>query len=155
MSEQGTGANERHDDATAANSTTEHDHDDEPEVASFEEGMAVAAKEYEKRKTRTYKLPDGRVWEFTFKKLTGSERDEAEDAAVNVEEHRNKQEIKTDTGALKTTLIKNGVVSGPPGYKGAERQIAQMHEQMPELVDDLADAIENFSTIDNDAKVGF
>lgn len=129
--------------------------DAEPERASFEEGVAVAGAEFEKRKRRVYELPDGRVWEFTIKKLTGEEMSKAEDAATTIEENRNNVEVNVDSAAGKRAQIKMGVVDGPEGFRTSDRHVKKLQNNAPEIFDDLADAIENFSSIEEEERVGF
>lgn len=137
----------------------EHDTstDTEPRTASFDEGLQRANRELQKRKTRRYELPSEEgeepiVWEFTIKKLTGEERDEVEDEAIEFTEKRNETNVEMNTGRLKKEQIKRGVVDGPEGFKLTDRHI----EKLPyEVRDDLADAIENFSTLDEEERIAF
>jgi len=129
-------------------------------AASWEEGRRRFGREMEKRKVREYPIPteegeDPMIWRFTIRKLTGEERSSAEDAAVNVEENRNKTEISMDSRAVKREIIKAGVVEGPEGFKCTDRHVDQLIKNSPEVAEDLADSIENFSKIDEEERVAF
>lgn len=105
------------------------------------------------RKTRRYTLGDGSFMEFEIRMLDQDEHDAAEDAAVNIEERRNKREVVTDSGAIKDIIIKYGVVSGPEGFD-PERKADR--EALPYQVrDDLAESIEEFSQLDEESERAF
>lgn len=89
---------------------------------------------------------------FRYRMLSEDERREAEQAAVNIETKRNKEEITTDSGALKNKLIEHGVVSGPSGFDNTTGQ----RKAMPDHIKDpLADAIDNFSEMPEEVREGF
>lgn len=89
---------------------------------------------------------------WRYRMLTEEERREAEQAAISIEQSRNKEEINTDSGALKDKLIEHGVVDGPEGYenKRAHRGAIPDHQKEP-----LADAIDSFSEMPEEVREGF
>lgn len=155
MSESSDTANEPTSDTT---DTTEND--GERESLSFSEIQNLDNRLKAKRKTIKIAIPDpddpkevAGVAEFEYRMLTEDEKDEAEDAAVSISTERNKEEIKTDSGALRATLIKYGVTSGPEGFKLNNERYAR---QLPSYIKEpLADAIENFSSMPESDRAGF
>ena len=150
--------------STETNNTGgEHEHDDsEPDakVASWDEGQRRFGREMEKRKTRVYEIPteDGEeplIWEFEIKKLTGEERSNAEDAAVNVEEKGGSQEVSIDSRAVKREIIKTGVTDAPDGFKATDRHVERLLETAPEVAEDLVESIEDFSHLPEEDRVAF
>lgn len=127
----------------------------EPEALSWEEAMNHNQRLQSQRKTIQISVPgaDGEKFvEFEYRMLTESEIDAAEDASVNIESKRNKQEITTDSGALRRSIIKSGVTDGPPGFKATEAYI----EQMPHWIKEpLSSAIESFAEMDPVTREGF
>jgi hypothetical protein len=130
------------------------------ESLSFEEIQSLDKRLKAKRKTIEIAIPDpdnpetvAGVAEFEYRMLSEDEKDEAEDAAVNIETKRNKEEISTDSGALRATLIKHGVTSGPEGFKLNNERYAR---ELPSyLKEPLAEAIENFSEMPEEDRAGF
>lgn len=90
---------------------------------------------------------------FEYRMLTEEELDEAEDAAVSISTERNAQEVTTDSGALRATLIKYGVTSGPEGFKLNNERAAR---ELPRYIKEpLANAIEDFTQMPEEAREGF
>ena len=122
--------------------------------ATWEEVVSHDRELKSQRKTIEIAFPEdpSRSVTFEYRMLSETERDEAEDAATNIDTSRNKTEITTDNGALRRTLIKHGVTDGPEGFKATERYI----DQMPHWVKEpLANAIENFTEMDEETREGF
>lgn len=93
------------------------------------------------------------VAEFEYRMLTEDEKDEAEDAAINIDTSRNREEVTTDSGALRATLIMHGVTSGPEGFKLNNERFAR---QLPSYIKEpLAEAIENFTEMPEEDRAGF
>lgn len=136
------------------NAANEPQTNEEPTEASWEDVQSHNSRLKSERKTIQISFPgdEDRYVEFEYRMLSESEIDEAEDAAVNIETRRNKQEVTTDSGALRTVIIKNGVTSGPEGFKATERYI----ETMPSWIKrPLANAIENFTEMEEETREGF
>lgn len=89
---------------------------------------------------------------FKYRMLTEEERREAEQAAVNIETSRNKEEVTTDSGALKNKLIEHGVVDGPEGFQNNNAHRSAMPDHIKEP---LADAIDAFSEMPEEVREGF
>lgn len=89
---------------------------------------------------------------FEYRMLTEDERRDAENAATSIEVKRNKEEVTTDSGALKRTLIKHGVTDGPEGFRTEERFIRSMPDHIKEP---LASAIDEFSEMPMEVEEGF
>lgn len=89
---------------------------------------------------------------FEYRMLKEREHNEAEDAAVKIEAKRNKEEITTDSGALKDTLIKHGVTDGPPGFSNTA---PERNKLPPYIKEGLASAIEDFSEMPEEDREGF
>jgi len=89
---------------------------------------------------------------WRYRMLTEEQRREAEQAAVNIDTSRNREEVTTDSGALKNKLIEHGVVDGPDGFenKAAHRKAIPDHQKEP-----LADAIDSFSEMPEEVREGF
>lgn len=130
------------------------------EELSFDEIKRADRKIKSQRKTIHIAVPHPEdpeeisgVATFTYRMLSEEEADEAEDAAVNVETKRNKEEVTTDTGALRATLIKYGVTEGPAGFKLNNERAAR---ELPRYIKEpLANAIEDFNEMEESERVGF
>jgi len=95
--------------------------------------------------------PVGEV-SFRYRMLSEEERREAEQAAVNISTKRNKEEITTDSGALKNKLIEHGVVDGPSGFENRKAQRTALPDHIKEP---LANAIDTFSEMPEEVREGF
>ena len=139
-----------------SNPANEPDTTEEPSgnEASWEEAISHDRQLKSQRKTIQIAFPEepDQFVEFEYRMLTESEEDEAEDAATNIETSRNKTEITTDSGALRATVIKNGVTDGPEGFKATESYIQQMPNWIKKP---LANAIEDFTSMDEVTREGF
>lgn len=125
-----------------------------PVEASWDDAQSHNQRLKSQRKTIDIAFPEDpdKFVRFEYRMLSESEIDEAENAAVNIQTSRNKQEITTDSGALRKVLIKHGVTEGPEGFKATERYV----ESMPTWIKrPLADAIENFTEMPEEAREGF
>jgi len=89
---------------------------------------------------------------FVYRMLTEEQRREAEQAAVNIDTSRNREEVTTDSGALKNKLIEHGVVDGPDGFDNRAGQRKAMPDHIKEP---LADAIDSFSEMPEEVREGF
>jgi len=89
---------------------------------------------------------------FRYRMLSEEQRREAEQAAVNIETSRNKEEVTTDSGALKNKLIEHGVVDGPEGFNNKRAHRAAMPDHIKEP---LANAIDEFSEMPEEVREGF
>lgn len=123
--------------------------DNEDEVLDWDEATSKFEELHHKRKIRRYELDEG-ILEFEIRMLTTEEHDEAESAAAQYDQR--KDEVTTDTGAVKDVLLKHGITDGPEGFKNTERN----RDRLPHFIrDDLADSIENFSSIPDEMAKGF
>jgi hypothetical protein len=142
---------------TTEENRAENDADAGEEELSFQQAVGHWEEQQSTHKSMTLPVRDkngepvGEVL-FRYRMLSEKERREAEQAAINVETSRNKEEVTTDSGALKNKLIEHGVVDGPEGFenKRAHRKAMPDHIKEP-----LADAIDSFSEMPEEVREGF
>ena len=142
---------------TTEENRAENDADAGEEELSFQQAVGHWEEQQSTHKSMTLPVRDkngepvGEVL-FRYRMLSEEERREAEQAAINVETSRNKEEVTTDSGALKNKLIEHGVVDGPEGFenKRAHRKAMPDHIKEP-----LADAIDSFSEMPEEVREGF
>lgn len=89
---------------------------------------------------------------FRIRQLTQEEADEVEEAGVNVKSGRRESKVEVTPGAAKALRIQHGVVEGPRGWTGNERDI----RALPDWIrDELSDSILRFHTLEEETRVGF
>lgn len=96
------------------------------------------------RKTYTFELPDGQELTFQYRMLEEHEEDEIFGEAP-IDEVDGLSEFRTD-------IILTGVTDGPEGFKLTRHEIAKM---LPKIKKELADAIVDFSTMDEETRFKF
>lgn len=131
---------------------------DQDQAIGFDEGIQEAAKEFEVTKTRTYDVPgtDGATWEFEIKKMTGAERGKVKRAGAKQQRRSSAgRSGDLDVDEVQREILRQGIVDGPPGFETTDQNLRDLMENTPEIADDLVDAIENFSELDEDDEQGF
>lgn len=116
-------------------------------VQAFEEDRLA-------RKRVIFRPPRGNMAPLVFviRELTQAESDEVDAAPVKLRQERRGADVDIDLGSAKDLLIQRGVVEGPPGWKGTERDIRALP---PSVRDTLADKIQKFSALDEETRIGF
>lgn len=124
------------------------------ETVSWDEAASGFQRQLEQRRTVGVEIPDVGVAEFTLRGLSREERDEVERKAANVSRKgRRDAEVEVDTGAIRRTMLKYGIVSGPEGFK--PRREDHLDRLPPGVQDELVDIVEDMSTLSVEERDGF
>lgn len=125
--------------------------DEQPPVLDWEATQAKIAKRQEERREVFADFGDG-VAPFVLRGLDDDERTEAEQAAVSDNQQRRQRRgaepdlSDMDTGAIKDTILKYGIVAGPDGFKPHRED--HRKQLPPGVKDQLVDEIEDLSSLD-------
>lgn len=92
---------------------------------------------------------------FQIKMLTQAEKDSIEERSVRIDTRaRSDDKVKTDSTLLKRLLIQFGVVGGPAGWTGSKSDLDAICKDVA-LRDELAEAVDKFTLLDEETRVGF
>jgi hypothetical protein len=142
-------------DTTAGSPATDPDAQptDDPvekvEEVSWDEAQAHFAERKNETRDLAADLGGGRIATFTVRGLDDDEQADVEQASVNVKRkkrRRGEDEINLDSQAMKDTMLKYGIVSGPDGFKPHREDHRQ--QLPPGVKDELVDEIEDLSSLD-------
>lgn len=124
------------------------------ESLSWDEAASGFQRRLEQRRTVGVEVPDAGVAEFTLRGLSREERDEVERKAANVNRRgRRDAEVEVDTGAIRRTMLKYGIVSGPEGFKPQRED--HIDALPPGVQDELVDIVEEMNTLSVEERDGF
>lgn len=124
------------------------------ESLSWEEAASGFQRQLDQRRTVGVEIPEMGVAEFTLRGLSREERDEVERKAANVSRKgRRDAEVEVDTGAIRRTMLKYGIVSGPEGFKPQRED--HLDALPPGVQDELVDIVEDMSTLSVEERDGF
>lgn len=127
---------------------------DPQKTVSWDEAASGFQRQLEQRRTVGVEIPDVGVAEFTLRGLSREERDEVERKAANVNRKgRRDAEVEVDTGAIRQTMLKYGIVSGPEGFKPQRED--HLDRLPPGVQDELVDIVEDMSTLSVEERDGF
>jgi len=105
------------------------------------------------RKTVTFDLPHGKIT-FTIKKLTQREYDQARSKlSMHPGRKKGKSKMPLNMGDFNREVIRHGVVSGPKGFSAKNN--AHIERMDVEVRDELANCIDEFSTLPDEVRVSF
>lgn len=103
-------------------------------------------------KTIAFDLPGGELT-FGIRMLTQHERDRIiEGISRRRRRYRGDTMTAEEVRQSKEDYIRAGVVSGPEGWTGSAEDISMLPVK---IRDQLADAIEDYATLDEETRVGF
>lgn len=142
-----------------ANINNSESNEKEPEMngqdtLSWDEAASGFQRQLEQRRTVGVEIPELGVAEFTLRGLSREERDEVERKAANVNRKgRRDAEVEVDTGAIRRTMLKYGIVSGPEGFKPQRED--HLGKLPPGVQDELVDIVEDMSTLSVEERDGF
>ena len=135
MSQSSDGANEPHDDAQADEHT-----DETRDTLEWEEAAAGFAERKSERREVEVEIPDMGVAVFVVRGLKEHEREEVENESVKMT-------------AMRNTMLKHGIVEGPPGFKPEREDHLQ---QIPVSVKErLVDEIESIGKLETKTRESF
>ncbi|NEU57105.1 hypothetical protein [Halorussus sp. MSC15.2] len=127
---------------------------DASDTLSWDEAASGFERQLEQRRTVGVEIPEMGVAEFTLRGLSREERDEVEQKAANVNRKgRRDTEVEVDTGAIRQTMLKYGIVSGPEGFKPQRED--HLDALPPGVQDELVDIVEDMSTLSVEERDGF
>ncbi|WP_135851302.1 hypothetical protein [Halorussus salinus] len=127
---------------------------DADETLSWDEAASGFERQLEQRRTVGVEVPEMGVAEFTLRGLSREERDEVEQQAASVERNgRRDAQVEVDTGAIRRTMLKYGIVSGPEGFKPQRED--HLDALPPGVQDELVDLVEDMSTLSVEERDGF
>ena len=128
--------------------------DEQDDKATWSDVKSESQQLREQRKEITFELPSGKVAEFEYRMLTAEEKNEISNAAVTISPSRTGQDddVSVDQDSAEVLTIKYGVTAGPQGFTNSEREIKAM---IPDMREALANAIEEFSTMDDQTRQCF
>lgn len=141
-------------DTPADAGTTDEQHDkEERESLDWQEAQARFTKRQQERRELAVDFGDA-VAEFTVRGLDDEEQQEVEQAAVPKNQKRRQRRgsdggvdlSQIDTAAVKNTILKHGIVSGPEGFKPHRED--HRKQLPPGVKDQLVEAIEDLSSLD-------
>lgn len=118
----------------------------DPEEATWEQALAHLARAQTKKASFRLGGKKGPVITFRIRQLSQEERDAAEEQGYQITKGR-RPDIQIRSGDLKVALIRAGVVEGPKGWTGSERDIKLLPA---DIRDQLADDIDAYSTLDDE-----
>lgn len=128
--------------------------DEQNDSLSWDEAASGFERQLDERRTVGVDIPDMGVAEFTLRGLSREERDEVEQKAANVNRKgRRDAEVQVDTGAIRQTMLKYGIVSGPDGFKPQRED--HVDKLPPGVQDELVDIVEDMSTLSVEERDGF
>ena len=145
---------------TESPSSEDNPQGNDVQEASFDDLRRDKTKRREMRKRMLYQTVDGKIAEFEYRALTEAEKDEM---ATLIEGNINPQQAQNmDVGELvnsigidkaRTHMITTAVTDGPDGFTlNSERHAEALPD---ELREQLGDAIEAFSRMDEETRVNF
>lgn len=133
--------------------TGDEEKTDERESLNWQEAQARFTKRQQERRELAVDFGDA-VAEFTIRGLDDEEQQDVEQAAVPKNQKRRQRRggdggvdlSQIDTAAVKNTILKHGIVSGPDGFKPHRED--HRKQLPPGVKDQLVDAIEELSSLD-------
>lgn len=122
-------------------------------AASFDDLRRDKSRRREMRKRLLWETHDGKVGRFTYRALTESESDAIRMDARRTPAANGDLSSGLDMEKFRTKIIKTGVTDGPDGFTKNSESHA---EKLPDaLREELADAIVDFSDMDEETRVNF
>lgn len=141
-------------DAKAADADAKAADAEAQDTLSWDEAASGFERQLEQRRTVGVEIPDMGIAEFTLRGLSREERDEVEREAANVNRKgRRDAEVEVDTGAIRRTMLKFGIVSGPDGFKPQRED--HLDRLPPGVQDELVEIVEEMSTLSVEERDGF
>lgn len=119
---------------------------------SWQDAVAAFERQQSETKEMVFAAGEGEI-RFTVRALSQLECDQVEAKSVRMRKRRRGDTVSAEElGALKTELIRVGVVSGPSGFAVTEENIAMLPAH---IRDALADAVQGFAELDEETRIGF
>lgn len=115
-------------------------------------GVAQAKRSARKRVVFENYDGQGRPLVFTVRQLTQEERDRISEAAVEIGGRGRTRDVRIKQRDVKVETLRCGIVEGPTGFAVTETNIALLD---PDVVDELVDAIDGFSRLEDEHRVAF